>query len=122
MANLLAAFRKGQVNILYKDGLSAVAISKALQIPRTTIRNWITSDFKLTQQEGSGRPCKTSLRDKRQVLRLAVSDPTICAKDIASSLDLNISRTTIGRIFLKGGYKIKLSKPQKKKRLNWAVR
>ena len=32
MANLLAAFRKGQVNILYKDDLSAVAISKALQI------------------------------------------------------------------------------------------
>ena len=76
MSNLLAAFRKGQVNILYKDGLSVVAISKALQIPRTTIRNWITSDFQLTRQEDSGRPCKTSLRDKRQSLRLAVSDPT----------------------------------------------
>ena len=85
MTNLLAAFRKGQVNILYKDGLSAVAISKALHIPRTTIRNWITSDFKLTRQEGSGRLCKTSLRDKRQIIRLAVADPTICAKDIASS-------------------------------------
>ena len=105
MANLLVAFRKGQVNILYNDGLSAVAIPKALQIPRTTIRNWITSDFKLTRQEGSGRPCKTSLRDKRQNLRLAVSDPTIYAKDIASSLNLNISRTTVGRILLKGGFK-----------------
>ena len=123
MSNVLAAFRKGQVNIFYKDGLSA------LQIPRTTIWNWITSDFKLTRQEGSGRPCKTSLRDKRQILRLAVSDPTICVKDIASSLDLNISRTTVGRILLKGGfksfkrrYKIELSKPQKKKWLNWAMR
>ena len=51
MANLLAAFRKGQVNILYKDDLSTVAISKALQIPRTTIRNWITSDNKRVQDD-----------------------------------------------------------------------
>ena len=105
-----------------------ISISKALQIPRTTIRNWITSDFKLTRQDGSWGPCKTSLRDKRQILRLAVFDPTIWAKDIASSLDLNISRTTVGRILLEGGfksfkkrYKIKLSKLQKKKRLNLAL-
>ena len=57
-------------------------------------------------------------------LRLSVFDLTICAKDIALSLDLNISRT-VGRILLNGvfksfkrRYKIELSKPQKKKRLN----
>ena len=57
-----------------------------------------------------------------------VDQYSICAKDIASSMDLSISRT-VGRILLKGGfksfkrrYKIELSKPQKKKRLNWAMR
>jgi len=65
----------------------------------------------------------------REILRLAVFDPTICVKDIVLSLDLNISRITVGQTLLKGGfksfkriYKIELSKPQKKKRLNWAMR
>ncbi|KAK3530806.1 hypothetical protein QTP70_002837 [Hemibagrus guttatus] len=74
---------------IYQSGKGYKAISKALGLPRTTVRAIIYKWGKHGTMENlprSGRPTKITPRAQRQLIQEVTKDPTTISKELQASL------------------------------------
>ncbi len=86
-------------------------LSKKFNVPRTTIRDFLKRSERSGGVGKTGRPKKLSPRDERQVIRLA-ANTNISQQSIANSLEVKVSRRTVGRILRR--YKLRI-RPERSK-------
>ncbi|KAK3536029.1 hypothetical protein QTP70_025510, partial [Hemibagrus guttatus] len=91
---------------IYQSGKDYKAISKALGLPRTTVRAIIYKWQKHGTVENlprSGRPTKITPRAQRQLIQEVTKDPTTTSKELQASLALVKKKNIIPTVKYGGG-------------------
>ncbi|KAF3480414.1 uncharacterized protein GIQ15_05761 [Arthroderma uncinatum] len=102
----LTPFTRGVILGQRKGGWSLRRISKALDIPVSTVQSTILKEDSRVDGESmprSGRPTKLTERDIRMLISRVRADPTITYGELARGMPDNISRSTIYRTLKKHG-------------------
>ena len=128
-SKLMTAFLKGKVCALLDEGMSERLISRKLGVPRSTIYEWKTNEFRLSRNVGSGRRKKTNSQSDGLILHVVRNDPTLSAAEIKNSLpNLPISARTVRRRLRSENFKsrkrpsvVELTENHKRARLQWAM-
>lgn len=115
-----------------QNGLSQSDVSKQLEIGQTTVRKiWLkfVDTGSIDNRPRSGRPMKTTIRERRSLCRLSKKDPFKTSNQLHqdSNLTQTISARTVRRVLNKSNLfgrcaakKPLLNKVQIKKRLSYA--
>ncbi len=121
------AFTMGYAKALHDVGQSDSDIAVHLGTTRATVGNWRRTGFNYRRQQGSGRPRKTTQREDRKLVRMAIADPSAPASEISANTAL--SRWTVRRRLREQGIVLRVRKSaipltaaHKKHRLTWAMR
>lgn len=129
-----STFRKNMIIKLHSKGKSYRQIANKLEISFSTVRN-IVKKFRQTgsvlNKPRSGRPPKFSEREKRDIHRIVVRDPTTSAsriaEEVASTSNTTFCLQTVRNVIHKFNYygrvqrkKPLISETNRKKRLEFA--
>ncbi|OXA39388.1 Transposable element Tc3 transposase [Folsomia candida] len=123
----LSPFEQGEISALNQSGCKISEIVRQIGRDYGTVKNYIDLGENYGKKNPGGRPPKLTPRDKRRILNEASNQIVSCAQ-IASRLQLPVSRSTIGRVLnnsphieyekMKG--KPPLTSTHKANRLEWA--
>ena len=122
---ILSQFEQGQISALLSQNKSVATIAKHLKRSHNCIK-------KFTLRNGpyilaGGPQPKLNAKSKRRIVREMVNDDSISARRIISSLNLDVSVTTVYKFLHQEGYKYTsfmkapfLNDTHKEKRFEWA--
>lgn len=123
----LSDFEKGQISAYHSSGMSSTKISKVLMRSQNVISNYLKNIENYGQNYRKGRPLKTTLRERRLLLKeVVIRGKTIM--EAKRENELQGSKSTLFRVlqrtenikYLKSKSAPKLTNEHKVLRLEWA--
>lgn len=123
----LSEFEKGKVVAFHNSGLAVSQIATKLNRSRTVIYNFLKNPYTYGRQRHTGRPSSVTAREKRLIIKRAISRKQT-STEIKRELNLRYSARTVRRVLQKetivhyGKLKSQppLTKVQKRLRLEFA--